>query len=55
MLSTSDAVELRQKVKRVEVKDPYTVVVQCKEPDIFYGHFLEQYESWRHGRAKGLL
>ena len=38
--STSDAVDLKQKVKGVEVKDSYTVVVHCKVPDIFVGNYL---------------
>ncbi len=36
---------LRAAVKSVEMKDPYTVVIHCKKPDIFLPRFLSNTEG----------
>ncbi len=42
---SASAVDIRRVVKSVEVKDPYTVVVQCKKPDIFLPTLLSGIEG----------
>ncbi len=35
----------RQAIKSIEVKDPYTLVIQCKRPFLFLAHFLSDIEG----------
>ncbi len=41
----SEAAFMRKNVKSIEVKDPYSVVIQCKQPDIFLLNTLSNTES----------
>ncbi len=43
--ASSDAVYIRRIVKSVEVKDPYTVVFHCKQPNIFLLKHLSNLEG----------
>ncbi len=41
----SEAVFVRKNIKSIEVKDPYTVVIQCNKPDIFLNQLFSNVES----------
>ncbi len=38
--AVGEAAFLRQSIKRIEAKDPYTVVIHCSQPDIFLPYFF---------------
>jgi peptide/nickel transport system substrate-binding protein len=43
--TSTNATFIRRIVKSIEVKDPYTMVIQCKRPHIFLADFLSNLEG----------
>jgi peptide/nickel transport system substrate-binding protein len=49
-----EAAFLRKNAKNIGVKDPYTVVIQCNQPDLFLPQLFSNMDCW-HDRTEGLL